>query len=379
MGLILSTIKASLIPLLALTNLSSEHAGNVAEYHSDILCEISHAIGLKPDMAQEDSLHDIRYRDRDVVYRIENDEVSHIGYKIFSDSLHSHIPQVTRDFVERYWLELTLPLERQKSVATQMAEDGFRFINGNLGSIDIIQSQPGLALSTNITPHRASMQWGDSEAPICSIEFPINQELILGQKMIERDRRLPQDIAKWKCRDSIAAHCPLEELTPSDSIEGLLISHQGSYLTEYLTADRYFAIDSDSTALPVFDPALQCESLTNLFSGIDIPQAKDISLHLRHQIFGLKEQIIDTDVRQWVGYCLAQGCKPYAGVISIGEAGENMADMLILMHNEAAGYNHVLRLTIDIDCLSTSQGQADGRLNAYVPSSNIKNLFKDQQ
>lgn len=378
MSLILSTIKASLVPLLMLLCLSSGHAGNVAEYRSDILCEISKAIGLTPEWGRSDTTRIIKYKNRDVAYRIENDEIGHIGYRIFTDSLHGHIPQVTRDFVERYWLELTLPMERLKTVETQMAEDGFRFVHGNLGSIDAIQSQPSLTLSACITPHRASMLWGDPEAPVCTIEFPINQELILGQKMIERDRRLPEQIAKWQCPDSIAPQCRIEELTPSDSIEGLQVQNQGSYLTEYLAADRYFTIE-DGNVMPVFEPAFLCESLKNLFSGIDIPQAKNISLHLRHQIFGLKEQIIDTDVRQWVGCCLAQGCKPYTGVISIGHEGENLADMLIIMHNEAAGYNHVLRLTIDIESVASGQGQTDGRLNAYVPSSNIKNLFKDQQ
>lgn len=357
--------------------LCSGSTGHAEEYRSDILCEIAQAIGLKPDIAQGDSLYVIKYSNKDVAYRIENDEVSHIGYRIFTDSLHRHIPRLTRDFVERYWLELTLPLERLKTVETQMAEDGFRFIQGSLSSIDIIQSRQDPALSANITPHKVSMQWGETEAPICAIEFPVNYELILGQKMIERDRRLPSDIARWK--DVVATQCTIDELQPSDSIAGLFIKHQGTYLTEHLTADRYFTIESEEgNARPVFTPEYQCESLTNLFSGIDIPEAKDISLHLRHQIFGLKEQIIDTNVHQWVGYCLAQGCRPYIGTISIGMAGENLADMLIIMHNEGAGYNHVLRLTIPLDCLSSRQGQADGRLNAFVPSSNIKNLFKDQ-
>ena len=353
--------------------------GNICtgmDFRSDMLDEMSGQITV--EWPQGDSTFTVGHGSREIAVRVSDGCVEHIGFRIFPEQLRSGVVNpLIADFVERYWLSLTLPLKRQKSVRQQLSEDRFVFQTGDIGSIDVIQQDPAIPFSCHIGDNLVTMLWGSKEQPVCHIVFPVNHELILGRGMLENDRRLPQEINDVRIKN---CHVKIADTTSplyTDSLSSLRIASGGDYLKCALKSERYYTGGADGVSLePVFNSDRCVESIMNLFTGYDIEKAADIRLSIRHKIFGLKEQPIETTIQKFVAYSMQSGCVPYVGIISVGKDDSRLADVLVIMHNRQLGYNHVLRVSVPLECISEGSGTSSARLNAFVPSSNIKNLFK---
>lgn len=346
-------------------------------FRSDKLEEISKYISV--DKLHDDSVYTVSYENHDVNIRISNGRVEHIGYRIFPNQIRTElvIPAVA-DFIERYWLSLTLPITREKSPDQQMVEDRFVFQTGSLKSINLLQQDSTLAFSCKFDPSQVNLLWEKNEKPICSITFPVNHELILGRRMLENDRRLPDEIESMRIKEPSTKIVNRNPTLSLDSITHLWKESPKYYIDNNLVNQRYYTKGEDGTSFePVFDSNLYVESITNMFTGYDIAKTRDIPLSIRHQTFGLTEQPIETNIHQFVMFALQTGCIPYVGILSIDKDNSGVADILVIMHNEQVGYNHILRASVPLQSISEGIGTATARLNAYVPCSNIKNLFKN--
>ena len=51
----------------------------------------------------------------------------------------------------------------------------------------------------------------------------------------------------------------------------------------------------------------------------------------------------------------------------------------LIMQNEALGYTHVMKLSLDPSTLKGRKGVIKARLNSYVPMSNVKALFHESK
>ena len=310
---------------------------------------------------------------RKVTVRTADGEVRHIGYQLFDPSLKSRLNRSLTDYVERYWLSLTLPVDPLKSADERMREDHFYFITGNVASVDRVQRDTTLMVNFTPTDKMLDIEWCGEKGEICHVVAPVAHELIFGRNMLENDRRLADEIRFVRADSVQSPGYTADMLVPSDSTS-LLVRPGGFYYLDELKADRYFfPADTGSMALPVWSDQFPCQSIANLFSGLDIATAADIPLHIRHVAYGGTDEF-DTSVRQFVAFALEQGCTPYVGIVGMAD-GE--ADVLVMMCNMQLGYNHLLRLKIGTDGLSSGAVSANGRLNAYIPIANLKNLFKD--
>jgi len=355
-----------------------ENTCNAMNFRSDQLEDIAKHIDV--EWPQADSTFTIKQGKHDIAVRVVDGCVEHIGFRIFPEQLRSGVinPQIA-DFVERYWLRLMLPLKREKSVNQELKEDRFVFMNGSVESIDAIQRDTTLPVSCSVTTELVTIAWGSTvETPLCRIAFPVNYELILGRKMLENDRRLPHEINSVRIKKRPMRSVETTSSLSADSLNSIWIEHAGDYLADVLKNERYYTSGSDGVSLePVFDADLYKESIVNMFTDYDIEKAGNIQLCIRHKIFGLKEQQIETTIQKFVAYSMQNGCVPYVGIVSVDQSNSGLADVLVIMHNRQLGYNHVLRAEVPLDCISTGEGTCHARLNAFIPSSNIKNLFND--
>lgn len=310
---------------------------------------------------------------REVNVRIADGVVEHIGYRLFDIGQKKHLSIPLTDFLERYWLSLTLPMEELRSADARMREDHFYFITGNVSSVDRIQRDSLLMLNFTPTDKMIDVEWSDASGDICHLVVPVSHELIMGRNMLENNRRLADEIRNAHADSALTPRYTNDMLVQDDSTS-LLVRHGGFYYLDELSANRYFfPAPAGKETVPVWSESFPCQSITNLFSGTDIAVAADIPLHIRHVGYGRIEEF-DTDVRHFVDFCLAQGCTPYVGIVSM--AGDE-ADVIVMMCNMQLGYNHLLRLKIGTSGLTSGTVTASGRLNAYIPTANLKNLFKD--
>ena len=327
------------------------------------------------DLSGRDSSFSTTWNGREITVRIADGEVEHIGYRLFPNGLRGvAVNEGIADFVERYWMELSMPADRQKTVSQQMLEDKFAFVAGGLDLIDRIQKNHDCDFSCNVSETLVLMAWGDKFHPFCKIQFPVNHELILGRTMRENDRRLPAEILRTSTDQRHGFVDSPHFMSDTDTLSSIYICKSGIYLDCELRSDRYFKNEQN---IPVFDPEFPAESVSNLFTDYDIEASKNIALAISQQIYGLNEQRIDTTIGQFVAYCMQNGCTPYVGIIDLDCNGR--ADLLVIMRNWEIGYNHVLRVALPVESISTGCGKATARLNAFVPSSNVKNLFNDEK
>lgn len=346
------------------------------DYRSDLLEEMT---GLLPlQISARDTLVTLVRAGREVSVRVAGGCVEHAGYRIFTPAQRESVGRSIADFVERYWLSLDLPLRRGKSPAQQMKEDRFTFRTGSPSSVDAIMRDPDLPFGCTLGPKQVSMEWGDPGHPVCAVVFPVDHELILGRRMLENDRRLPGEINAATFVADCTAPLGSRKETESETLPVIRTERGGVYLDCELKHERYYVKSSGATSeVPVFDIDHPVESVMNLFTGCDIPQAATIGLDIRHKTFGLGEQPIQTTVGKFVAYSISSGCVPYVGIISLDKEEAGSADILVIMRNARLGYNHVLRVSLPLACMADGRGTATARLNAFVPSSNILNLFKN--
>ena len=72
----------------------------------------------------------------------------------------------------------------------------------------------------------------------------------------------------------------------------------------------------------------------------------------------------------------SKGCTPYFCVIS---ESNGVMDCELIMRNEVLQYNHVMRMKVGVNYVKERKGIIDARLDAYVPTHYIKNLFNELQ
>lgn len=366
------------IRLIALTLLCVAMGADVWAangYKSDLLKEMATVMGIRQ---QVETLADgtyyglLQFRKRPLTVAVMQQEVTHIGYRFFTAAQRADLGTAVPDFIERYWLSLDLPLKRVKSVDTQLREDHFDFVVGSPQSIDRLQSDTTLSLFVeNVNRTHYIFEWKDEKGTVCKLQFPVDAELLNGRNVLENDYRLAQEITRTKTGKISRRYTETElRLVPQ---RGYYLYDGGTYYLSDLTSKRYFVRDSVGGFVPLYDASMKIETVSNLLTDTDMPEAEHYELTLRQQTYNYTQKMIRTNVRQFLTYCLQNGCKPYAGIVSCDST---TMDVLLVLRNSEVGYHHVARMKFDLSEMAQGKGKCEARLNAFIPLLHIKNLYK---
>lgn len=344
-------------------------------YRTDLLERMAVAMNIsKQLLALEDGLYYkyLIYNNRPITIIVEQNEVSHIGFSLFSPSQREAIKYPICDFLERYSLEITLPLKREKSVARQLDEDGIFFHNGSLDFLKQLQNDSTYQINIEyLNGKRYRVSWSKDGEEHLAVYFPIEHDLLVGTNMLENERR----IIKAICRSSSLP----QPMHLADSTL-LKITWQGNYFilpgdvfyTKQLNSNQYFSKDKQGRYSLLYNHNFVLESLSNLMTTGVIEN--DYDLQIRLVKYGFTQDTIFVKLNQWINYCLRQGCTPHFGIISVDN---NTADCEVIMRNSSMGYIHVMRLTFDISTIEDRKGLVKARLNSYIPTNRVKYLFDE--
>lgn len=353
-------LRSILIPLLIL-------AGPGPAFRSDRLETMADALGRAGIVALPDGESRLSWGGAAVsVVKCEG-TVEHIGYALFSEDARGQIGLTVCRFLERYSLEADLPLQREKTLEVQLLEDGVSFPKGGgLHTLLQLGHRPDLPLKlSELGGRRYLLEWGSG----FSMAFPADAELLLGRTREEDDRRLPQELAD--APDPVAPALPsTQEL--SERPDHILEQPLGWYYLSSLHANRYFTASEDGSVLPVDTPFYPSETFSNLVAGL--VDAGNIAVQVKRSVYGLQWEYQTISLRALIGYSQQFGCTPYWGVIA--RDGELMEGELIL-RNEAAAFNHVLRLQVPYKVLEAKEGSIQARLTPFVPTHSLKYLFEE--
>lgn len=297
--------------------------------------------------------------------------VSHIGYAFFSPEHRMAFGTEACRFVERYALELAMPLRDDISAAERMRVDGVTATGNILSSLTTLCTDTTVSIHTLTANARTySMSWLRGEEQLASISFPIDYDLLVGTDMDERERRLPALITS--SRPCATPPPPLPTQLHRAWQDNYYTLEAPTYLIDQLSARQFFYRDDEGTMTPIFSPRMPVESLANLLTAA--VSGENYTMNIKLSKYGLKTELLTATLQQWLCFCRQSGCRLFFGIISMTDT---EADCELLAHHAELGYNHVMRLKVPLQVIADGQGTIEARLTAYVTASRISNIFQD--
>ena len=273
--------------------------------------------------------------------------IDHIGLYLFSEEMRKMGKSPIFDFLERYFLQLKYP-PQVKSMQNMIRDDQFKFLSGNLESVDKISLTDGF--SFNYDNHCYQATWTRNDSTLLSVSFPVEYELLSGENKIEAEDNLIDDVRNTK------VIIPEEE--PAVKKE--------HYLSEDFTNQVY--LSKGKLVSSVKHPA---ESVANMM--LSIQTEGNYHINITQMMYGFKKTVFEVPLKQWIAFCQSHGCELYFGIEKIAEDGT--IECVVMAVNPAENYNHVMTVQVPSEILEAKRGKVEARLYPYVPTHNVLNMF----
>ena len=126
-------------------------------YQSDLLAQIAESLQIKnvlDTMSNGSYIAQRTYKSHPLSIIVEDGEVEHIGYTLFSKEMRIGMPSPVYNFLERYALQADLPLKRIKSVERQLFEDEVTFTVGDIHKLPYVCSMDNVCFSMDNLQNR---------------------------------------------------------------------------------------------------------------------------------------------------------------------------------------------------------------------------------
>lgn len=313
------------------------------------------------------------YKSLPVTVAVNDSCITHIGYSLFSPRQKEGFGIPVCNFIERYCLELSIPVEPKFSMKERLSIDEVSVSNGILNPEELYRLCADTTLFINLqcTGGSYSMGWRRDKTWLQSLSFPVEYDLLIGTDMDERERRLPEELLRHTAKPTPDGAPDKKELTKAWQDDYYTL-HGGTYILPSLSANQYFEKSADGKFRPIYSLVYPIESLANIFTSCNVEH--DYMLDIRMRKYGLKTDTLSVPLKAWICYCQSTGCKPYFGIIKLDSIS---AVCELVMHNEQLGYNHIMNLEFPMAAFEKRKGRVSARLNSYVTASRIKNLFDD--
>ncbi|MBQ8673067.1 MAG: hypothetical protein IJ511_03305 [Bacteroides sp.] len=344
-------------------------------YRADVLTRMAESLQLS---AQLDTLkdgcytHEYAYKKQPLTVVVEKGVVTHIGYTIFSTRQRTLLKSPVYDFLERYTLAAALPMKREKTVEKQLAEDDIAFSEGTFATLNKLVGDTTLNVTIdNLNDKRYKVSWYKGEKLRCSVDFPIDYDLLHGTEMVENERRIAEGMKKVVPGKVEPLQVKREQLFTTFQPNYYVMTGE-SYYTDLLNTNRYYEKAPDGQFQLIFNRKYPMESLANLLTTLELENGFEVKVRLK--MYDFKEDNFSVSLAQFVNYFLQQGCTLYFGIISFEE---NTAVCQLVARNIEEGYCHTMKVTCDVEQLLDKKGSMTVRLNSYIPTSRIKNLFEE--
>lgn len=293
-------------------------------------------------------------------------DVSHIGYKLFHDDVLGFYDSfVFFDFLERYFLELDLRLDK-RSPAERMDLDKVD-CQGNVSLLGKITENTPFTLDF-LERRRYKISWTIGKQTL-SLTIPADCQLLLGADAIELEEIFKRDVCRIPAK--LPDYSQKKWTDTSVSADGgWMIANSGSYLSDEIRSDIYLQKKKGSYQV-VTDPNKVIQSVKNiLLTGAS---AKPLPMHLKIDQYGYKSSEIDITLQQFLEYCRKEECVLYVG---IKKSGKDLVTATLFAVNNSLAYNHVLSVSFPLDILSGNTNQAiQAVLYAYIPLQNVTEKF----
>jgi hypothetical protein len=348
-------------------------------YYSEELKTIAVKAGIS---AVSDTLSDGIYYGKAIYNRkpltiiVEDNEVKHIGFSLFSPQQRKVFNPICCNFVERYALLQKVLVERNRNQHEMMEQDRVVFRTGNFETIEELIGDTTIQIDYNYQNKVNFFTWKKNERAACEMGFPSSYKLLLGMEMDELDARLKNDILNIQLPEPDSIRVFSKEELLSSITHDFYVKKGFCYFFAELNSDTFYQpVEPEGNRYCLmFNSKYPRQSLANVMTTIGLPN--EFQLRIKQEVYGNKDSIYIAPLAKFVDFCLKNGCNPYFGVISDSEG---VLDCELIMQNETLEYNHVMRMKVGVKDIKSRKGIIDARLDAYVPTHYLKNLFNELQ
>lgn len=298
-------------------------------------------------------------------------DVSSIGYALFSREVRqceSVEHNVLFDFIERYALELDLPMPGGDA-AMRMMRDNVVCNQGRISMLSRV-SVPLTPMSLDEqTLRHTRISWTVGGQPL-TLTVPADYQLLAGADGKELEEIFERDVKRVVPIDADAAldDWSAARIYRSDS---LMIAELGEYLNPAIRGDVYLT-ERDGQRELLFDSRSPQRSVVNiLLTG---QYARPVPLRLTIDKYGYTQSVLDVSVQQLIALCKLQHCQLFVGIKT--HTAERITATIFAVNKKLA-YNHVISVDFPLDALRNEEAQVRATIYAYVPLHNVSEaLYK---
>lgn len=274
-------------------------------------------------------------------------------------------PQVCA-FLNRYISELRQWREPNVSVYQKMRDDKFIILGGSLDAID--RSTDTTAYSLKRYENKVyEAVWHNGNDTLLHVVFPIQYELILGMPQVEIEQYLLDYITASPQRAEVRITDTSVESIEQDIYRSTPKCH---YQIPALNNCQYFHKDNGGVLSYICDTMQLAYTIANLFqNGL----GKKYLMQVAQSVYGFKRLDYTISLQQWLNYCAAEGLTSY---VAIENESDKYVQVLIVAENTDLAYNHLLSIMVPQDILGGQTGTILVKLNAFIPTHNIADLYE---
>lgn len=337
------------------------------------LCSIAHISDITDTLANGTYYGQYNWEQYPLTICVDNGEVTHVGIQLFTSEYRNKMKSSPiYNFLERLLLEYHLGYST--SDLNSLKVDNISIEKGQLKTLHKVLDDTTLTLSWSLDNGRYyKVEWAQANRPWFTINFPASYRLLEGYVADEAVKRLSNRITNMDTTLRPKSVPDISRLCKCDSIDGDYFILKGkSCVLPIINNDRYYTI-RDSMLSLIFSPVYPVESLANILITGEI--ANNYNAKVRMHVYGGKYEYFTIPLNSLINYFLNEGCTPYFGLKGIFPSQDRIT-ALYEMVNESAGYEHLMSVSFDITTLPKRKGDIEMRLTPYIPTHDIKNLFR---
>lgn len=335
------------------------------EYATRRLRSIGKAVGLE----EASPSGTVTYQGRTLhVRRNQWNEVSHIGYPLFSDAIRQAQPSPLYDFLERYLLELDLPAEFSTSLRLEKDQV---VVRGNLAMARTFDGSELFSIDEKGL-QKYKIEWGKNG---CSLTMAFNKDcqLLSGCDAVELELIASRNLKRIAPLVPQVIEPDTRALTAKN--DSMLYWKGRTYISNYISSDLYLRrSETPSGYAIVEDPQWPAISVGNIM--LCGSSQHDYIVDVKLDKYGYDTEDFTISLRQWLAFCQMEGCQLYFGVKAVED---DQVTGIVLALNPQMGYNHMLSVTFPTMLLAPDAKVAathvKARLYAYIPLHSMTEKF----
>ncbi len=344
------------------------------EYRSSQLEHIADFIGLPCQDNDGLFYKALQYQGYPVTVIVRNGEVTHIGYSLFTPTQRHCLSELQCDFIERMALTADIPDFYGVPISQYLYDEKVEFWEGGFSDLKVIATDTTFIVQNTLNEgkiHIVSFYSSNKQKRLLTLTYPTNYHLISGLNVTEAENTLCADMS-CVCVEKTVQTEPVDSMFYPLGDSLLWYLRGDSLFLVELNSNRYYKKNDQGEFSLLYSENYPKETMANLVTGVEMeyPFVLDVKLVK----YGCQKDHFQIPLRRWVAFCLQTGCKPYFGAERMEN---NQIHGELLMRNEELGYCHVMKMTFDPSVLGEKTGTIQARLNSYVPISNIKTLFQE--